>query len=230
MSRIHAVFVVIAFAFAMSAFAQTPDRVDAPVLSKGERWTYVTIDRWKKEKLSETVGVVAEADNKSVRIVWQNVKDGKLIGRHTETLSTTELNAIESGIVEGKAKTRYTPHDYTFDFPLEIGKTWKGTLILDVLNESRQVRREITAKVVGWEAVKTPAGTFNAFKIEKTGYYQRLDQLAPGWGGGTMKWTYWYAPDVKRSVRIEFEESSNRGVPRWVYTLTELMAYEPAKK
>ena len=68
------------------------------------------------------------------------------------------------------------------------------------------IKYERTAKVVGWERIVVPAGEFRALKIELSGYGRRLDR--PGSQPAAARWRIWYAPEVKRPVKFEFQEGA----------------------
>jgi hypothetical protein len=101
------------------------------------------------------------------------------------------------------------PHSGLLSFPLSIGKDWRITCT------TAQARHDAHYRVVGYEPVTTPAGTFDAFKIE--GLDKRNDRPLG------INVTMWYAPSVKNIVQlIGREEGNNNPVPGWNY---ELSAY-----
>jgi hypothetical protein len=55
----------------------------------------------------------------------------------------------------------FTPHNGRHSFPLFVGKQWEVSYTLADVDA-----RTIIAKVVSYEKVTVPAGTFDAFKIE----------------------------------------------------------------
>ena len=97
-----------------------------------------------------------------------------------------------------------------FDFPLIVGKRWRYS------TESGGTSIVNEFKTEGVEEVRTPAGTFQSYKI----YYQQteMSRMARGWV------RLWYAPAVKWWVKREVEKS-----PYWarVYGLqnAELIYY-----
>lgn len=103
------------------------------------------------------------------------------------------------------------------------GQTWKdisGRYLLQHIG-NQQFLAEL--KVVGKETVRVPAGSFEAWKLEATSVNV--------WSGTTvrMKFTYWYAPEMSRTVKMMTETStqvSANGVGKDIY---ELMSYEPGK-
>jgi hypothetical protein len=61
----------------------------------------------------------------------------------------------------------FEPHNYTFEFPFQVGSRWRGQYDIRFEKDpSRNQNRTKTAEVVGYEDVKVPAGDFKAFKIK----------------------------------------------------------------
>lgn len=78
-----------------------------------------------------------------------------------------------------------------FQWPLQVGKQWSSTFTWTDGGEPE--RRTITTgiwAVEGYEDVKTPAGTFKAFKIS------RREVQSGAWQ------EFWYSPVVKSWVKI----------------------------
>lgn len=87
------------------------------------------------------------------------------------------------------------------DFPLTVTKKWSARIPQDL--DSRRGPRNAATKwldlefnVAAWEKVKTPKGTFDAFKI----------QIA-GWPGKKAP-TYFYSPEVKAIVRLREQQKN----------------------
>ena len=97
-----------------------------------------------------------------------------------------------------------------FEWPLEPGKTWtfhynSGTAMFDW-----------TVKVVGWESVSVPAGTFKAVRLS----------LTRSGGQAAASEEAWYAPEAKAIVKRTMNYPS--GVRRNAFdqTTVELVAYK----
>jgi hypothetical protein len=88
-------------------------------------------------------------------------------------------------------------------FPLSVGKTWTHQF------ERRPVRRTIRIeahyKVIGWEKVQTPKGSFDAFKISGSANW-----VTGAGQEGFNNWTEYYAPAVKAIVLSESETVSTK--------------------
>jgi hypothetical protein len=89
------------------------------------------------------------------------------------------------------------------------------------------------AKVAAAESVTVPAGTYQAFRIEYEGTFA-THQENFGNRQGTRSWTgthkevAWYAPEIMRIVKREFQQSvpANNFFDRHVI---ELLSFMPAE-
>lgn len=108
-----------------------------------------------------------------------------------------------------------SPEEGTFSWPLEVGKSWTASYsYYDGI--SRRSWNPIVAywKVVAYEDVTVPAGTFKAFRLESS----------PG-TNNAVELTVWYAPDVKLIVKRTSERMSNHYLGYGKFT-TELVRME----
>ena len=74
---------------------------------------------------------------------------------------------------------------------------------------SEEVRAELEARVVGYESVTVPAGTFQALKIVMTGPYRGRNPEF-NWLG-RIEDTLWYSPIVRNAVRYEYRDTVGTG-------------------
>jgi hypothetical protein len=151
-------------------------------------------------------------------------------------------------LVDGQQKTTARP----LSFPLKVGDSWTSDW-----TDPRQMgvqtsaRFRNTYKVIGWDDVTVPGGTFHALKIEVQGVgdFQVVvpavaqSTATAGAGAGTATshvqaggkgvvhiTTFsdiWYAPEVKHSVKIVDEQYdvSNVMIKR---DTEELVSFNPA--
>ena len=84
-------------------------------------------------------------------------------------------------------------------FPLAPGMQWSEQIVVPEAFGPPRVQR-ISGRALGWERVRTPAGEFLALKVQRE----------MGLGDADHQWTQthrsdviWYAPEVRRWVRIE---------------------------
>jgi len=85
-----------------------------------------------------------------------------------------------------------------------------------------------TAQIQGWEQVTVPAGTFRALRVEMAGN-RRLHFLTRDAVAGRFKLTVWYAPEVRRFVRLEHMTwSAYRDAPAQLnHDVVELLSFRP---
>lgn len=120
------------------------------------------------------------------------------------------------GLTLGKPARRYqTGGAHEGDFPLYLGKTWQYR---DVATAEGKLTTFVHAyRVIGCENVKTPAGSFSAFKIT----YTQTNQRHRTWGERTL----WYAPSVKYQIRAQTLTESRRGFWSAAVLNEELIEY-----
>jgi hypothetical protein len=86
-------------------------------------------------------------------------------------------------------------------FPIAPGQGWQEqTNVTDAYGVTFLWRT--AGRAVGWERVRTPAGDFAALRIERS---MNLGDYDYGWSDTQVFETYWYAPEVKRWVRLEHQ-------------------------
>jgi hypothetical protein len=177
-----------------AAWCQTATRPTAADFREGEQWTWRQVNELTKLEMTKS-------GRQSV------MKDGRL------------LFLGSSG--------RYFTIGQVYDvasrpWPLEIGMTWKHeNAWQESSNEPGKTWQN--AKVVAYEAVTVPAGTFMAFRIEYKGSYSMTDARHMQWTGEVND-TYWYAPEVKADVMHSRESHGRNGGDRW---RNELTSYGP---
>ena len=153
-------------------------------------------DRWQYEVTDEITGDVTQATS----VVVISVSDKEIQTRATSrALRPSEIvydrnwNRIDDDV------WKYKPSDGTgIRLPLEVGKEWRfESKAVHMLNGAT-VSTAGQSKVVAREQITTPAGTFDAFKIETTArQVVATDQTK----AATINTTLWYSPTVNRWVR-----------------------------
>ena len=186
---------------AVAAHAADPAYVTLPAVKAGDRWTYARMDYWTntREFVYEIQVTFANGDviqGTSTRPGGKREKDG---------VWTAEWNSVAE---PGGAV--FEPNRELLRFPMAVGNehklayTGKALPNVNTLTYAT-TKNELTAKVVGWEDVTVPAGTFHALRIDADGYYERLDRSV----SGRAHYVVWYVPEVKRWVKLLFENWSN---------------------
>ena len=175
-------------------------RADVPTLKVGDRWKFEQIDRRTGLKESELERKVTSVTATQIE---GTENDGKFV-------LTADLNTLETSTLVATGDTK------AFSFPLEVGKKWEYKFsFANKLNPGKG-RRQLEAHVVAYEKVKVPAGEFDAFRIEYSGFWNSDSNRRPNTGRLTT--TNWYAPAARGVVKVEFDDGSNK----WVRQLVEI--------
>jgi hypothetical protein len=108
-------------------------------------------------------------------------------------------------------------------YPLEIGAEWKYTRRP---GRTGQFEERGSAKIVGYERVTVPAGTFACFRVdaeETTSYRTYSEQRS---------WNRWYCPEIKwiAKERVEVHTFRPSGPPSSSVTVSELEKYTPGQQ
>jgi hypothetical protein len=160
---------------AASLFSQ--EQAPAPVYRDGDFWWY---------RFAGRVYELVIVDGKLKIFDPKPDQKVEIEGERAEELA----NLVEVG---------QTKKDF-LDFPLSIGKKWSSQYDT---GKQRTVRgggtatlmRTVTSQVTGIEDVKTPAGTFRVFKIDRSESQRRKDSIS-----GSL----YYSPQTRSVVKYEY--------------------------
>lgn len=166
------------------------------------------------EKYTNTVSTVSD---KEIQLTHKSEASGTTVN----ITETADLNGI-SGFSASGSSMQWSPDTGTYTFPLETGKTWEVKTDF-VRADGYSGSYTLTAKVIGWEKVKVPAGEFAALKITENGCYGAT-KIGGKSGTGSMQRTIWYTPAVGNTVKSYYEDTNWRGGPRNKIT-KELIGY-----
>ena len=155
------------------------DKVQAPVWNIGDKWTIA----------GDVTIMVVNADESSYAV--------KYLTAGGESILIFEKSSVNRLYVMDKDKR--IPYEgrnkRLFNFPLDIGKTWKDKYMTKgALKEYTYLE---TFTVLGWEDIVVQAGKFKTVKIE----YKQANADEPAKEG---KLWYWYSPDVKYMVKCQY--------------------------
>ena len=215
-------------AAAPAATSAAPAQAAAPADARpawlprlGDRWKYRLLDG--KRAVGTLVVEIAEVRNKSVRERITREDEKKFLAERTveaefnpvrfqEIVTHTggyQLAEISPYAGSGQ---EFKPGQQWSDIPVSLQLVWYG--------KHRFLTR---AKVVKQEAVRVPAGQFNATLVEAT--------ASENLGSSIVKVTcrFWYVPEFKRSVKMTLQIDYSVTVMSSGSEAYELMAFEPAK-
>ncbi len=160
-------------------------------------------------------------DDREFRI--ESIHDGKMEVDFWGSQMTTDsvLNVIVyRSLTESSSEPSVSDKPgMWFSFPLYPGKTWDNHYDWETTGAAPvKGKADDHGKVIGWEDVQVPAGTFHALKVE-------VDSRFYGKGGMADDETliYWYSAQVNRFVKFDY---------RSIYEgelLAEMVSYKPNK-
>ena len=192
------------------SFAQEAVR---PSYNVGDSWTYERTDRTKNAiDLRVEVRTIAKAEAE-IRFERKNLDTGRI----TEFARNGDGNHIE----EAGRKWSAPRPDYIW--PLAVGKKWGGRFGGMNQSGSGLFSEERECEAVAAESIQVKAGSFQAIKIVCVGNFRNPAPSGTVTLNGRTESTYWYAPETKSSVRIEYRDHSQFGV--WNNSVTELVSF-----
>lgn len=229
---------IVAFVVALFVTTAAGEVVERPVIKPNDSWTYTnTIEKNAGWRQTHDEITVVRANETEILVTIQEA--GSKIPPK-EQLTGPDWSRFRS--VNGHEKVVNRP----FTFPLSPGKTWELEYTEDHPNRE-YLRQQFHSnyKVVGWEQVKVPAGTFLALKIEAQGQWTadlapsvsasastrvdnagsisvtRANKSAAQTATGRTYKAFWYVPEVKRYVKTVEEYFGPDGVrnERYSYEL-----------
>ncbi len=192
------------FLFVTSVHAQSSG---PPTYSVGDTWTRKVGDQMRESK-------VVKIDDGGTWFTGGRLDCPTCLSYVDQNLTLLRLTDADGKDVD-VTNMRFIPIGAAwrlFDFPLEVNKVWQ--ISAQAFFRGTPYRYEIDCRVVSYEDVGTPAGTFKAFRVRRDWTYRSIHG-----GGYDVRWTdeSWFAPDVKNVVKFT---SSGRGVEQ-----SELVSY-----
>jgi len=190
----------LAAAFVTLAIAQpTSAEVAAPTLKAGDSWSYRQINAYNKADAGIVSRDVKAAGAREIRMVTRS-SDGRVL----DEASYSGPGMLAAGMLSDRASGTLSPALELAPYPLREGAKWTQRVTRDDVVSREKRATLIIGKVLGWEAVKVPAGEFRALRIERRIELGDHDPFR----GPTLRWeTEWYSPEVKAAVKLEvFEE------------------------
>ena len=181
----------------------------------GDTWTYNLFDRGSKtDTLTVNItGVSAEGQ------VTEKLTRGKFPNFAASRTFEPEFNPRifqETKMPGDFFLTEFSP--YVSPDPTLLGKEWDDLKIALIYGGPQNLTMKMS--VVGVERIRVPAGEFLAVKVEGTTQKFSRHNL----GFVSIRLVYWYAPQVKRTIRIIREVRSD--FPHEGNDIYELASYK----
>jgi len=191
--------------------AQVKFPVTAPTAEVGEVAKYRVIDMWNGSELrtSELELVDVQGDQFVVRVTSPAGAVPRTAYFNKQWQPCRTLQNSDRAVCTG-----------SFHFPMQVGNKYKYE---QLPWPNGQGHSSANCEVVGEEKVIVPAGSFDAVKIECSGFWNRV---FGGTFNGRQKETAWYAPSLSRMVKSEFVNYNSSGKldTRELTELTEFKA------
>jgi hypothetical protein len=193
--------------------AQSAQQIDKSMLLAGENWTYRRINLWTNEESERFRQDMLGGIGDHLTVLWTIITAED--ARRRGSVTYEYLDGATLAFYDPKAEGRHIP----LQFPLYPGKRWQFQYKYNPGGSSLKV--EQIAVVEGWEDVRVPAGSFRVLKVVHTGRYSATDG-GNHWSGAIHE-TYWYAPEAKRVVRMEYRDTTGSG-STWDHWRDELVS------
>ena len=186
----------------------------------GDTWTYRYLDGWRNLPESRLVYSVSDVLGAEIRETL--TVDSKPVD---EQAYTSDAKLIEREFIEGHPMMDFSPYLLAFHDAAKKRMEWEKLPYLSSSPSAAFLNSwQLSGKILGKETVTVPAGTFQAVKARITG--QRNPRHFPAQQESTQViHTVWYAPEVKRIVKM----TSDLKNPRYEPTekdIFELVSYK----
>lgn len=174
-----------------TALAASAEPINQPSWKVGDRWKYLVRDDYTGLAQAPLELVITNIDDKHIQATENGAK----------ALYTADLNPIEL------PDRTFSPPAGAIRFPMSVGNqwNWKGTFTLKSNGKSYTSSYDVAVKER--VSISVPAGTFEAVRLEMSGYFE----------GQAFLRQYWYSPVARGYVRITNEAPKNR----WTRELVE---------
>lgn len=169
------------------------EKCDAPIWKVGDSWRYIYDN--KREWEYRVLGI-EEFENRQIYVVED------LYGQYKKGFDTKTLQHKVNISPDRKKVVPMTDWGWHFDFPLYVGKKWEK-MVSGIDSASMQRNYVYVYKVLSFEDVTVPAGTFKAFKVERE--QRDFNQKT---AGASFVTYLWYSPDLKREVKFGYGPAS----------------------
>ncbi len=159
-----------------------------PELKVGDKWTAERRDAFTKALIFSEETVVTSVSPADVKVSI-NGSPGTM---------TPDLTGRDS------PRLTSDPGYELLRFPMEVGKKWDFKTRWQFKQSGAKGGARLDVEVKGMESVKVPAGEFEAYKLEASGFMNA--DSGRNWRASA---TYWYAPKAKSIVRFVWVDGGN---------------------
>ncbi len=199
----------------MSGTSLADPIASSPEVNVGDVWMYQLSDGLSNEVLFSPIRRVVAVDEHEIT-VEMSYKDKPPTQRNL-LFFTRDWNLKENN------NQKNDPYIPEFKFPLSVGNSWDMAFSSTYRN-GRATKSFLKAKVSAYEKVTTPAGEFDAYRIDC-----KIDTVGLGVNGIIFHVTHtvWYAPQVNGFIMREVTTMSDGRIRS--KEITQLLQYSPKR-
>lgn len=168
-------------------------RIEAPTPGPDDQWRYRARDGY-------TGLPRADLELRVVGIAGDVVTLERTADARSDTERHTRDGAWLARALTNLQPLQFEPPLAALPFPLHAGQTWRQHVTATDPATGRRHRVRVDGRVLGWERVQVPAGTFDALKVERRIYAGNADYFRTE---ERIHEIDWYAPRAAAVVKSE---------------------------
>ena len=205
------------------AVAATPAAIPSSFLKAGDKWKYNFTDRGRSAG-SMTVEIVESNDRKARERITREGHSGFAAEREVDVAFKGDHFQNSVALPGGYQLTEIGPY-LPPGTMLKIGQRWEQVPGIFFVPPSGKKSLVSQVWVVRQETVRVPAGTFLAWRIETE---SEEDTAAAQNIRVKIKCTFWYAPELKRTIKMVTDNIVSVHAQSGV-EFYELASFEPGR-
>ncbi|HVY05190.1 MAG TPA: hypothetical protein VHB46_04365 [Burkholderiales bacterium] len=175
--------------------AQDPQSIQ--YLKTGDKWTYTFVDRGRAAG-SVSVEIVEVRGKRIRERITRDGYKGFAAEREIDVESNPTRFEAPVTLPGGYFLTEFLPY-LPPTVALQAGQSWND--VPGQFSVGTRIFTTSQVRVVARETVQVPAGSFYSWRVESESDDASLDQGIRA----RVKCTFWYAPDIRRTVKMKFE-------------------------
>jgi hypothetical protein len=185
----------------------------------GDTWTFSVTqvtEAGKAPSKATVVEEITEITEKEIRLKVETTPPGK---SEDEIIQMSTCERLDLGKQRAENLTVSSLSDDNAKWPLRSGREWKVEAIIrgGTLRDAKTKRHH---KALGWEKVKVAGGEFMALRAIGAGTLDGYGNADSSRFHLTEEFTWWYSPQVRRTVKGEYRDNYGRTNER------ELVSYK----
>lgn len=207
------------------ANANANERAAPPTLKVGDTWTYEFLNRGDKKPAYTYTNTVTSVSSESAWITGESqevdARYPKYVWRYDlKRASYAERFGFDPGASNqaGERNRSNLKNDDLIRWPLKVGDKFKARTLFTNGNGHTDWDVEVEA----FEKVTLPSGSFDAYRIKRTGYWQNTQSNSTGRAEATV----WYSPETKSAIKTIFKDWNRNML--WNDEETTLLKWVPS--